>query len=557
MTRIRCLLWPLAALACLVLWMSSAAADDEDPPPATEEPAAAAPAEHPDHPAEPPAVDAPVGHDDSDGEPATDPFDSDSDGTVSAEEAAERKEFQAEFADVPDDVIVDEAAIEQAHPEDAELTPSMTAEKFRQLVATARKVVLEKMSAKIAAKTDKRMRTFSILVFALSLAGLLLLAMPLFLRKKYPGQGALLFKYSALAAVTFFVTVNLFGGVLYGLRTAQSALSSYTNPSVAIATSTFDALDKNADDFLVMGKELFGPTLEQMAGNPDEQPAVLLLENGQKLFKDVKVFFKIKDLLKSVDFVFTILPIVLMLVTLILFVLAIKPTLVEIVKLPAVAASGNTAAGRDVVGKSLRRVKGELLATICTVGVLAVITLLSSFILGHIVEPAIRSFLEYFTLSIYYLQFVPDASTATVFLSLLGVILLLVLNLAVLILSMTFFLGKCQKIFQARFNDGTPIAVHRRFFQWGIPAVLFVQLFPLLFVYLAGFVLDKVNAMLVGDTLDAEQIPWTKIMLLGPFVLVGMFLVLFWAARGFKGIGFLFKYKVKKPEQLAAGQPIG
>ncbi len=44
---------------------------------------------------------------------------------------------------------------------------------------------------------------------------------------------------SGLAALTFIVTVNLFGGVLYGLRTVQGAMSGLTNPSVALASGMF------------------------------------------------------------------------------------------------------------------------------------------------------------------------------------------------------------------------------------------------------------------------------------------------------------------------------
>ncbi|MBA3391780.1 MAG: hypothetical protein H0T89_04000 [Deltaproteobacteria bacterium] len=34
-------------------------------------------------------------------------------------------------------------------------------------------------------------------------------------------------------------------------------------------------------------------------------------------------------------------------------------------------------------------------------------------------------------------------------------------------------------------NEGEPIARHRRYFRWGIPSVLLIQLFPLLFIYVA------------------------------------------------------------------------
>src|SRR5204862_3073255 len=176
------------------------------------------------------------------------------------------------------------------------------------------------------------------------------------------------------------ITVNLFGGVLYGLRTVQSGLSTYTNPSVAIASGTFDTLDENAERYIVMGKELFMPTIEQFRNlGTDEQPSVALLGNGIKIVKDAKVFLSVAKMFKKVDFIFKALPIVLTLVTLILFVLAIRPTLMEIIKLPAKAAAGEANAGKQVIASSIKRVKGELIASLCTIGFLVVITLLSGW----------------------------------------------------------------------------------------------------------------------------------------------------------------------------------
>ncbi len=484
-------------------------------------------------------------------DPPTSPFDEDGDGVMSAEEIADRKEFSEYFDDIPNDP--DEKAL-AARPADKELVPSIDVETFRKGVRLVKKIVLNKMEKKAQKKTDKRMAKFSWMVFGLSCCGFLLLLMPLALRKKYPGQGALLFKYSGLAAATFFVTVNLFGGVLFGLRTAQNALSSYTNPSVAIASGTFDTLDHNAEDYINTGKELFLPTLEQMRNSPNEQPSVLLLENGMKIVKDAKVFLSMAKLFKKVDFIFSVLPILLTIVTLVLFLLALKPTLLEIIKLPAAAASGQANAGRDVVARSMRRVKGELFATICTVGVLAVLTLVSSFVLGKIVEPALDALLSYFSAAVQYLQFKEGASSGLVFIALFGVVLFLVLNLAALILSMSFFLGKTQKIFQARFNDGEPIEKHKRFFQWAVPSVLLVQLFPLLFIYVAQFLLEKINRSILSGVTDADHVPWTKLMLAGPLMLVIAFAVAFWAARGFKAIRFLQSYKVKpKAAKRATG----
>jgi hypothetical protein len=475
-------------------------------------------------------------------DPPTDPFDVDGDGVLEPEEIEDRKEFAEYFDDIPNEV--DDDALDKRDP-NAELVPSITAEDFRKGVRIVRDIVLAKMAKKAQKKADQRMAKFSWMVLGLSGCGVFLLLMPLFLKKKYPGQDKVLFKYSGIAALTFFVTVNLFGAVLYGMRTAQGALSAYTNPSVAIASGTFDTLDKNAEDFIVVGKELFLPTLEQMRNNPDEQPSVLLLENGMKIVEDAKVFGSMAKLFKKVDFVFGVLPIVLTLVTLILFILAIRPTLMEIIKLPAEAAQGNASAARDVMGKSMRRVKGEVLATVCTVGVLVLLTFVSAVILGKVVEPALEALLGYFSVSVMYLQFVEGASSGLVFVALFGVILFLVLNLAALILSMSFFLGKSQKIFQARFNDGEPIAKHKRFFQWGVPSVLLVQLFPLGFIYFGEWLVSKINDSLLANVKDAAEVPWGKLMIAGPLVLVVAFAILFWAARGFKAIKFLQSYKVK------------
>ena len=469
-------------------------------------------------------------------------FDLDGDGK---DDPALEKEYEDAMGGIKPEI--DEAAVDKelaARPEDKELVPSISAEQFRKIVAVVRKVVLARMEKKMAKSSAKKMGQFSMGIAMFSLAGLLLLLIPFVYNKKYPGQFKTLMKYSALAAATFFITVNLFGGVLFGMKTAQGVLGATTNPSLAIARGTFDTLDKNAEDYIVMGKELFVPTLEQLQGNSEEQPSVLILENGKKIVKSADVFVAIAKMFKKVDFIFKILPIVLFGVTMILFGLAIKPTLIEIIRLPMRAASGEASAGRDVTRGALMRVWGELRASLCTIAVLAALTLISGFVLGQIVGPAIEALLAYFSFAVSYLQFVAGAKAGLVFLALFGAVLFLVLNLATLILSMSFFLGKFQKICQAKFNRQVPIATHARFFKWGIPSVLLVQVFPWVFVVLAAKCLNLINDKILTGVTDADQVSWGKLMLAGPAFLVVGFIALFWAARGLKAIQFLFGYKV-------------
>jgi len=433
----------------------------------------------------------------------------------------------------------------ERRPGEAGSRPSITVEQFRQIVRVVKKVVLARMEKKMSASSEKKLQKFATGISIFSLFGLLLLLMPVVLAKKYPGQGKVLLKYSALAAVTFMVTVNLFGAVLMGMKQAQGALGSSTNPSLAIARGTFDTLDEHADDYIIMGKELFVPTLRQLQGSSDEQPSVLLIQNGKKIVQKAEVFISVAKMFKKLDFIFGILPIVLFAVSMVLFGLAIRPTLQEIIALPARAAAGEAGVGRDVTKRALGRIVGELKAALCTIGVLAVITLVSGFVLGRIVGPALDALLSYFSLAVSYLQFVDTASATLVFATLFGVLLFLLLNLATLILATSFFIGKAQKIFQQRFNESTPISTHKRFFVWGVPSVLFVLVFPLAFVVVAQRVLERINDSIMSGVTDADHVSWGKLMIAGPLFLVVGYALLFWGARGIKAIRFLQSYKVK------------
>lgn len=197
------------------------------------------------------------------------------------------------------------------------------------------------------------------------------------------------------------------------------------------------------------------------------------------------------------------------------------------------------------MANSMKRVRGEFFASLGVIGLLVVLALLSGWVLGQIVKPALDAFLTYFSLTVTYLQFAEGASSGLVFMTLFAVILFLVLNLATLILSMSFFLGKSQKIFQQRFNEGTPLSTHKKFFQWGVPSVLLVQVYPWIFVVVAAKCLAAINDRVMGDAMTAESISWGKMLMAGPAFLVVGFLVLFWAVRGLKALKFLQGYKVK------------
>ena len=93
------------------------------------------------------------------------------------------------------------------------------------------------------------------------------------------------------------------------LRSATALLWRGVEAQHRVATMRLvDTLDEQADKFIVMGKELFLPTIEQMRNAPDDQPSVQLLQNGVKIVQDAKVFLSIAKMVKKVDFIFGTAP---------------------------------------------------------------------------------------------------------------------------------------------------------------------------------------------------------------------------------------------------------
>ena len=564
--RPRAARWPLALgaiVAAVALWwtgptLAFAQSDDEpaaaepeapDQPAAPEPeapdqpPAAAAEPDAPDQPAapEPDAPDdAPAAAPAAD-EPAALEYDADGDGVYDPEEAALGAAYAEAYAGIPEEVT----PVEPGQADLAELMETaMSTEEFRALVALAKRKVLTRLSDKMATKQAERMDKISWLIFLFSLAGVLLLATPLVLRRRYPGQGARMFKFSALAAVTFVVTVNLFGMVVVGMRGVQGALGEQTNPQLRVAEGFFEALHRNADQYRPLAKQLFGPTLRSLDEGGDQQPAAALLENGSKLIAKAQSFARVAKVFKKVDFAFALLPIVLLGVTLVVFILAIKPTLVEIITMPARMAAGTQTSAMATVKLALRRLGGEVGATACTLGVLFALTLWSATILGRLLPLAVDSLIQFFSAAVLYLQLDAAASSGVVFACLFGVVLFLVLNLAAIVLSSAFYLGKAQKIFQARWNGGVPLASHARFWTWGTASVVAAQLIPIGFMYAGWKAVDWFAGKMIGDGTD---IHWKTLFLGGVAILVLGFAVVFWAARGVKALLFLARYKVAPP----------
>jgi hypothetical protein len=421
---------------------------------------------------------------------------------------------------------------------------------IRSILPKVKERALEKIEKKLQASQEAKMATLSTVLGWVSLSGFLLLLMPLFLMKKYPGKFKVLMKSSAIAAFSSVLVLNLFAAVIMLLKNAQGALAHHTNPQLKIVEAAIDGLGDSADQLVEVGPSLIQPTLDQLGSNDGSLP-IALLENVKHIAKDVQPFLAAAKWFKSLLWIFEYVPIVMTTIAVFLFAVGAKPMLMELIRLPARAAAGD--APKGVVKEAFKRVGRELLATICLILALVVITLISGELLALAVRPAVRAFLDTFLLDVIYVQ-TPNASSGLIFASLAGSVLFLALNVLAILVSTGLFLGKAHKIFQQRFQDKVPLREHRAFFGFGLLALVWAQVFPWLFALGAEPVLEK-----IGETAMAKGEPnWTLILASSPVVLVLGFMVTFWALRALKGLAFIKKYDLvarKAAWQRASERP--
>jgi hypothetical protein len=453
-----------------------------------------------------------------------------------AEDEAPPEEPTAAAAEVPPA----EGSVEQAPEGEANL--------IQQLAGALRAKVLDKMEEKIIAKQEAQMERLSAGLSLFALLGLLLVFMPIFLARRHPGKLWLLIRYSALSAVLFVVTVNLFSGVLLILRGAQAELGRVTNPQLAIVEAAFNTLENKGSEFAAIGPTLIEPTLRQLTDDSEEPLPILLLENTQAFKKDVEVFISIASFFKSVNWILGYLPVLLTLIAVALFAMATRPTLLEIIRLPQRAAEGKSGAVKQVLGSTLRRIGRELLSTFATIGVLIGVTLLGGAMLTRAIEPAVEGFMGYLALCVIYLQSAAEVSSLLIYASLGGTILFLVLNLAAVVVPSGLYLGKAQKIFQARFHQKVALGRHAKFWFWGTAALLGSMVFPVVFI-LAG---EPLVELLVEKSFNPQAPNWGFLLVSGPLLLIVLFAVAFWGIRCFKGVAFLARYKVQLPGPVPA-----
>ena len=440
------------------------------------------------------------------------------------------------------------SAMANLSPEAIDALTKLFIQALRKKLATVREEVLARTIESVREKQSAKLGKIMMLLVGLSPLGLLLLFAPLVLKKQYPNQMPTLVRASALASVAFIGAMLMFTGLLFLLRVIQNEAAMATNPQIRVIEASFDAVDKNLEEVAAMPGLIEVP-LQRLRDGEADSLGVALLENVKAFKSDFEAFDGVAEMFKSVNWLFGWVSIAMLLLTVVLFLVTLRPLLTDIIKMPGRAAQGEVAPG-EVVGLVGKRVGNELLATLGVSALAVIVSLLSGYIEARLVGPAMDQFILQLLIAMQYVFVEPLASTAYVYVAMGSVLAFLVFNIAVVVIAGVLFIRMAQKILRARFHDKVPLATHKQFWIWGSAGLLWALLLPYLVLQA---VLPFSRWVIESGT--TGEFSWGRVLVAGPLTLALGFVILFVVGQGLRGLIFMVKYKLAKPAEPAAAEP--
>lgn len=437
-------------------------------------------------------------------------------------------------------------------------------EKLEAWLGVAREKVTSAIRSKETHTQDKNFDRILVVILLLTAGGyLVVLLLPLVLRRRYPGGGRTLWKASAVAAGTFAITVALLGASLLVTRSVQGTVAAdSTSPKMRVADAAFAVLAKSETieglselskqrlDFIkaplrqIVESENPGDTdryavfaaylVTHWADLLDEPELKNIAKNVAMLSSHADSMRSVFAFYSKVDWLMGIVPILLSLLAVLLYLLPLKQMLVDVVTAPMRAASGSGTPD-EASRRAMASVMAELKSTLPFLGVMLFLLPLTGFFLALAMEPLVELLIGYSLLTLFYILFA-EASAFVIYACLGSAIVLLVVCLAAYITAMGAVLGQARKIFRAIFHLGYAFRDFKRFWIWSGVALLVMLALPFVYAYAAIWAAE----LALGDlsTLGAKE------LLLVPVPALLLFPVIFWAARGWKALGFIKKYPV-------------
>jgi hypothetical protein len=261
-----------------------------------------------------------------------------------------------------------------------------------------------------------------------------------------------------------------------------------------------------------------------------------------------EVFEPLVEVYRKLDWVLSSLPKIQWLVFAVLFVMPLYPVFQAIVLLPLHAAAGGEREGRRVVKLALRNWWQEVQAIFCLLGLFIVVLIVNDIALTSVAEPGTKTILSFLFVALDYLGHEASPALVPLYFSLLAAAVFYLFNMTAMTAGLMLYLRTAHRVFRARFHDQVPLRSQRRFWGWGTLAVLWVQALPVLFIYLA---MPAIRGVFWAFH-DAEPPNYLGGLVTAGALLVFGIALVFWLARGFKSLAFLWRYQIAAPPVAVA-----
>jgi hypothetical protein len=339
----------------------------------------------------------------------------------------------------------------------------------------------------------------------------------------------------------FSLTVVLFFIPLFAMSFIWEELAVGADPRLRTVGAAFDLMDEEAAEFLSRDFPLVA-TVEDLSDGSGESFVTQLLANLATVQRQAEVFDPLVDLYRRLDWVFGALPKLQCLIFAVLFVLPLYPVFKAIVLLPVHVAQGEAGEGRRVVKLALRNWGEEVLAILALIVLFLVLLIANDLVLNYVSGPSTEALLSFLFVTLDYLGHEPQPALGPLYFSLAAVALFDLFNMLIMTTGLLFYLGAAHRVFRARFHDKVPLRSQRRFWIWGTLAVIWVQALPVVFIYLA---LPAIGGLFWAYANADPPNYLGGLVTCGALLFFGIVFI-FWLARGFRSLVFLWRFRVVK-----------
>lgn len=419
---------------------------------------------------------------------------------------------------------------------------------IRNFAATQRTRLRELIEKRLDAKDDGVIERNGGAAAKIGLLGFLLVLMPLFLMRKYPGRLWTLTKYSFAAAFTWTLGFLAIAFMVVILKAAEGTAAQNTNPQMQIMETVLSYVEENAEE-VVASPEIWGDALRSVGAqtNPEAMIPAHVLEGAatrirqtagqmQNNPEDFAPLLNVGTLaFGAIKILGGFLPDILFLVTAALLLWSLKPVALLILDIPRKGVEGVSMyqAMRDVWA----RIGREVLAVLCMIAVLFCVAEFSGVAMFYSLKSAVTLLLDYVQESVYYVASETGASPLYVLTAFFTSALIISLVIVLATVASAAFLGRVFLLLKQKFTEKVPLNTHMRFWKYGTLSYAWLMVLPAIVLFSAKLIIE---AALIGY---GDEHSWTLALFVGPLLELALLGLAFFFGRGLSALLFLFRYK--------------